>query len=327
MFDMSEMKKKKWDLLWDAWCVASLIGVWPRFIEPRLLSITRLKIAIPDLPNDLEEFKIVQFSDLHWYRGVPDSFVNRMIAAIQGLQPDLIAFTGDFICRSHLEDSERLRDFLRAFHAPFGCFAVLGNHDYEQFVTVSETGDYDVETSSTRSNIARGFKRLFNPVALSTVVTPQAQRVGCHQSLNELLKTTPFQLLENHTVQIPVGKSFLNVSGLGEYTLGRTDVTRAFTDYRTGFPGLILAHNPDTVPYLRQCPGDLILCGHTHGGQVNIPGMWRQFTRMENPAFKRGLKHYHNKAVYINRGVGAVMKFRLFSLPEITQVTLVRGKE
>lgn len=324
---MNGKKKKGFDLLWDAWCTVSLLGIWPRFIEPRLLSTTRHCLNIPNLPTDLDGLRIVQFSDLHWHAGVPDAFARRLVDKIQALKPDLIVFTGDFLCRSRLEDPQRLRQLLCALHAPLGCFAVLGNHDYSRFVTVNETGDYDVEAPCQRSDIAKGFKRLFNPAKLTKTTTAEARGVAHHHELLELLNLTPFQLLDNRTVQVAVKDSQLNVTGLGEYTLGRSHIAQAFNTYRRDAPGLILVHNPDAVPHLDALPGNLILCGHTHGGQINVPGMWRRFTRIENLAYKRGLHKRNGRSVYINRGVGAVMKFRFCSLPEITLITLKKGSQ
>lgn len=320
---MAIIKKKRWqDKLWDAWCIASIIGIWPRFIEPRLLCINHLNLSIEHLPTDLQGLKILHFSDLHWHAGFYPSMKARLLKQIKNLKPDLIIFTGDFICRSHLEEPDALRTLLCGLEAPLGCFAVLGNHDYSRFVTVNEQGDYDVDSTSSPSNIVKGFKRLFSRIQLSKRITPTVSQVQEHGPLLELLKRTPFQLLHNETCLLPVGKSFLNICGLGEYTLGRLQVDQAFQQYDTRYPGLILAHNPDAIPHLTNQPGQLILSGHTHGGQINLPWMWQKFTCLENRRFKRGLMTENGKWVYINRGIGSVMTFRWFSPPELTCITL-----
>ena len=64
------------------------------------------------------------------------------------------------------------------------------------------------------------------------------------------------------------------------------------------------------------------MCGHTHGGQVNLPWFWKKFTLMENPQLKRGLVRMLDKWIYINRGVGSIMQFRWFAKPEILLLTL-----
>jgi predicted MPP superfamily phosphohydrolase len=85
---------------------------------------------------------------------------------------------------------------------------------------------------------------------------------------------------------------------------------------------VVLVHNPDGVKTLRGYPGDVVLSGHTHGGQVNLPWMWKRFAVLENPAVRRGLYYLEGKWIYVNRGIGSVMKFRWFAVPEILSITL-----
>lgn len=315
--------KKQWsEWGWDLWCIISVIGIWPRYIEPRLLKITSLTLYLKHLPIELTGLKILQFSDLHWDNHFSSYLQKKMILKINAQKPDLIVFTGDFLCRSKLENREGLKKTLNALKAKFGCFAVLGNHDYAHFVTVSQQGDYDIESSSSDSNISKGFKRLFKSVALTKRVTDQTRQVDQHQQLIALLEETPFQLLNNVTQQVACNGSWINICGLEEYTLGRFNPDKAFINYDGNFPGIILSHNPDTLNTLTQYPGDVILSGHTHGGQINIPGLWPRFTCIENLQFKRGLKKIKDKWAYINRGISSVMKFRWFATPELTVLTL-----
>ncbi|MBA2368814.1 MAG: UDP-2,3-diacylglucosamine diphosphatase LpxG [Candidatus Protochlamydia sp.] len=317
------MYKKKWiEWLWEAWCIFSIVGIWPRFIEPKILSITRLSLPIPFLPPILNGFKILQFSDLHWHSNFSKKQKNKIIKKINRLKPDIIVFTGDFICRSKLEDGEGLKKLLNSLEAPAGCFAVLGNHDYDQFVTVNDTGDYDLEKSSSSSDIVKGFKRLFSRLPLTGKVSKNAQMSGWHPELIKLLNETHFQLLANETKQITFNGATINICGLEEYSLGKADLPKVFNNYDSGKIGIVLCHNPDMLKKLSVYPGDLILSGHTHGGQVNLPFLWKKFTKIENLQFKRGLKKIGSKWAYINRGLGGIMDFRWFSRPELTLITL-----
>jgi predicted MPP superfamily phosphohydrolase len=317
------MSKKQWiEWAWDAWCIASGIGIWPRYIEPRLLEVKRLALPIAHLPAQLVDLKILHFSDLHWSAQFPSSLQRKLIRKANVLQPDLILFTGDFLCRSQLENREGLKNILKSLTAKIGFFAVLGNHDYANFVTVNERGDYDVEAPSSTSTIGKGFKRLFQPLSLTRQVTPQAKQVGWHAELMALLKQTPIQLLNNATKHIAYQGQWMNICGLEEYSLGRFNPEVAFKDYDIRYPGIVLSHNPDTLEILKHYPGDVILSGHTHGGQVNLPILWKRLTRIEHLQFKHGLKVIGKKWAYINRGISSVMKFRWFAAPELTLLTL-----
>lgn len=309
--------------MWEAWCIVSGIGIWPRYIEPRLLGVSRFVLPIPELPSALIGLKIAHFSDLHWNHSFSSTLQRKLIRKANALQPDLILFTGDFLCRSALEKKEGLKKTLTSLKAKIGCFAVLGNHDYARFVTVNAQGDYDIAPPS--SNIVQGFKRLFHPVPLTGHVTTQAREVGWHAELMTLLKQTPFQLLNNTTQLVSHHGHGINICGLEEYSLGRFHPEIAFKDYDLRYPGIILTHNPDTLKRLKDYPGNLILSGHTHGGQINLSGLWKRFTRIEHLEFKHGLKRVGEKWAYINRGISSTMKFRWFAPPELTLLTLKRS--
>lgn len=318
------------ELLWDLWCVFSIIGIWPRFIEPNLLQVTTQRVSLHGLPESLEGLKIVQFSDLHFQRSQSDRFLQKLSRKIQKADPDLLVFTGDFLCYSHLhkEDMERLKGFLNGLKARHGCYAVFGNHDYAQYVSINDKGEYDLlpEEENT-SLIRRGFDRLLKTVTLAKKVTTRAHAVQNNEALVDLLKKTPFQVLDNVHQLIKIKGSFLNICGLGEYTLGKMDPKKAFQEYDKNYPGLILLHNPDGLPLLQDYPGEIVLCGHTHGGQVNLPWMWKKFTLMENEKFKRGLIQDDSKWIYVNRGVGSCFSFRWFAVPELLVLTAQKERK
>jgi len=321
---MHKYKKINW--FWDAWCLFSVVGIWPRYIEPNLLSVTKISIPIPHLNKGLMGLKILQISDLHWNAHFSPTFKNKIIKKINSLVPDLIVFTGDFLTQAHLEDENSLLEFLKSLKAQIGCYAVLGNHDYANYVTVNAQGDYDVENSTSANHVLKGFKRLLNRVPpLTKKITERAKKTANHKGLIELLEKSSFKLLHNSCQLISLNDCQLNICGVGEYTLGRSLPKLAFSNYDENYPGIILAHNPDSIPELLNYPGHLILCGHTHGGQVNLPFIWDRFTRIENRQFKRGLKKIGQKYIYINRGVAGGLRFRWFSRPELTLFTLVNS--
>lgn len=315
-------KKSVGPILWDLFCTSSLIGIWPRFIEPRLIFTSRISLSIPNLPQDLKGLKILQISDLHLNRQVADSFYDKLTNKCEILKPDVIVFTGDFICYSHLEEPQRLKSLLQRFHAPYGCYAVLGNHDYASFVSINHQGDYDVIVPPTSSSLSRAFSRLGESTVLTKTVTAEAQKTSFHPELLRLIQESPFELLHNETKTITVKSTKLNITGLGEHCLNKIDAALAYRNYKSNYPGITLLHNPDGAAHLKDWPSDIILSGHTHGGQVNLPWMWKKFTLLENIKLKKGLVKLFDKWVYINRGLGSVLPFRWFSPPEILLLTL-----
>jgi predicted MPP superfamily phosphohydrolase len=318
-------KKHLSDTLWDAWCILSIIGIWPRFIEPNTLSTTRHTLEINKFPKELNKLRILQFSDLHLNPDISDHFLNKVIRSIKQLNPDIIVFTGDFLCYARFNDKERLKNFFCSLpQARYGNYAVLGNHDYAEYALVNDQGDYDISRkASGESIITKGLKRLFGDLKVTGNFKKEALQTPLNQELVDMIAATPFKLLHNESVKISVDDSFLNICGLGEYMLGRCKPEEAYQNYDARYPGIILVHNPDAVPYLEGYPGELILCGHTHGGQINLPWVWRKFVVMEDFSLVKGLKRRKNRWVYINRGLGSVMNFRWFCTPEISHFELI----
>lgn len=316
-----QKKQTSSPFLWNLFCTATVVGIWPRFIEPNIISTSRINLKVSNLPKSLDGFKILQISDLHLNLNISDKFLDKIVKKCDALKPDLIAFTGDFLCYSQMVEPDRLLSFLKRFKAPHGCFAVLGNHDYASCVSVNDDGDYDVIEPSS-SSLGRAFSRLNSSVTLTKRPTERAKAVPMNTELLSLLSKSPFHLLHNETKRIDVNGTKLNICGLGEHTLARIDTKAAFKDYDRNFPGIILLHNPDGAPQLLDHPGDIILSGHSHGGQVNLPWIWKKFTLLENMQFKRGLVKFNDKWIYINRGIGSIMPFRWFATPEILLLTL-----
>lgn len=301
-------------LLFNAFCCATVLGIWPRFIEPELLSVKRLKFSIPGLKRTV---RVLQLSDLHFGKLASDYLLKKILYKSQELRPDLIVLTGDFLCYGQLQDAEKLSDFLKALKAPLGVFAILGNHDYEGGVTVDEGGNYAVAKPS--SAVLKGFELLFKKQKLTGVVSKTAQEARPNRQLLDILDRTGVELLVDRTVQV---HDLINVTGISEYMTGQINLTSAYKNYNQNLPGILLAHNPDAIPTLLDVPSSLILSGHTHGGQINLPWFRERFTLMENPHYFTGLLKEKGKSIYISRGLGSVMPFRFFASPEMVMIEL-----
>lgn len=91
-----------------------------------------------------------------------------------------------------------------------------------------------------------------------------------------------------------------------------------------GEPIIVLAHEPDILPDIAKYKADLMLSGHTHGGQVRLPFWGAVVLPPLGKKYVEGLFQYGETQLYVNRGIGTVgMPFRLNCPPEITVLTLV----
>lgn len=314
--------------LWDFWCCISILGIWPRFIEPRLLKKKTLTLELANLPLDLEGLKIVHFSDLHLHLKASKKFLKKITTKINKTAPDIVVFTGDFICYSRLEQEDILNDFLNSFYAPYGCYCIFGNHDYQSYVSLNNQGNFDI---AKNPSLFKGLRLLMKKKIGPGQPTVDALKVPFHEKLCNLIEKTPFQLLENVTQTISIKNSHLNICGLGDLWLGRCRPETAFAGYNSHFPGIILVHNPQGYELIKNYPGEIILSGHTHGEQVHFPGWFRTISKklagLSKNDFSRGLYEVGSKKIYVSRGVGCHKPFRLGSTPEFLLITLKKASK
>jgi hypothetical protein len=99
-------------------------------IEPNWIEVVPIQLTIPNLTPAFEEFKIVQISDLHLSRFMPDKRLERIIKLVNQQQPDAIAITGDIITEGKSFNIKKIENQLSQLVSKSGNLAVLGNHDH-----------------------------------------------------------------------------------------------------------------------------------------------------------------------------------------------------
>jgi predicted MPP superfamily phosphohydrolase len=98
-------------------------------VEPQGLVVDETRVRLERLPRAFDGFTIGQLSDLHVGPIVPAAQVARAAEMLMACKPDLVALTGDFVSQS-AQHARSCAEALSQLRAPFGVFAVLGNHDY-----------------------------------------------------------------------------------------------------------------------------------------------------------------------------------------------------
>lgn len=314
-------KLKNASFYWDLFFISSIAGIWPRFIEPKLLFSSSIPLQIPCWPSKLTGIRVIQISDLHFSDVLTDRFLGKIERRVNAEKPHLLLFTGDFICRSKLHNPARLKQFLNSLHASHGRYAVLGNHDYNRYISINQDGDYDIfEEENTQLN--QGVKRFFKKPILTTKSTDSVKQLTSHPELMQLLKDCDIEVLQNESRTVSIHDQSLTIVGLGEHMASQANPEKAFSLCDPQLPTIALVHNPDAIPNLSRYSCDLILAGHTHGGQVNLPWLWNKICILENPRYKKGLLRENGKWIYVSRGIAGVTPLRFFSPPEITTFTI-----
>jgi uncharacterized protein len=272
--------------------VAKLVGhTWARInyayrVEPTGLEINRIPIPVRDLPTAFHGLRIAQLTDFHCGKQIPIGYLENALARTLSEQPDVIALTGDFVHKGyrHVEAAAKLFKNLKA---PLGVYAVLGNHDF-----------------SVRN--ALGIRR----------------HRGLHQAITDALGSHGVTVLRNQAVRLDRNGKGLVVAGIDDLWSKEADPKAALGKECPETPRVVLAHNPQSIELLDNQRADLVLSGHTHGGQVNWPGLGRVLLGKKAKRWAAGLYTYNGSHLYVNKGVGFGWRFRFGVRPEVAVFTL-----
>jgi predicted MPP superfamily phosphohydrolase len=152
--------------------------------------------------------------------------------------------------------------------------------------------------------------------------------LGEQAVLREIRSSTPVRMMANERVVFERGQGRLCLAAVGDLWYGVVDLRRALDGVPSDVPRLLLSHNPDLAEDVE--PGrhriDLQISGHTHGGEVLVPGL--SFTPSKyGDKFRQGLVKGRAHLVYVTRGIGSPRFARFMSRPEVSLLTLVRAPE
>src|SRR5262249_3290966 len=253
-----------------------LIGAAPVYafgVEPNWLELTEHRVQLRHRKLSAQ-VRILHLSDFHASQVVPFSLIEKAIDRGLSVRPDLICLTGDFVTNADAFDAGEYSRLLRKLSSKAPTFACLGNHD--------------------GGNWAAGFEGF-----------PDTSVV------RELLEASGVSLLDNRSELIRVRGQALRLVGVGDLWSHDVDGPCAFAEVQPEEPAVLLAHNPDSKDDVAQYPWDLMLSGHTHGGQVLVPLVGNPFTPVRDKRYIAGLKEWNGRQIHVSRGVGSIGGFRV----------------
>jgi predicted MPP superfamily phosphohydrolase len=130
-------------------------------------------------------------------------------------------------------------------------------------------------------------------------------------------------VLLNHSIPLERGKDRIWLAGIDDALAGRPDLGLALTNIPSAECTVLLAHEPDFADEASLLPVDLQLSGHSHGGQVWLPGIGAPWLPPLGRRYPRGLYKVGDMTLYTNIGIGTIRApIRLNCPPEITLITL-----
>ena len=252
--------------------------------------------------KQLEGYTILHVSDIHFNERVRK---NRLLwEQIHENEADLILITGDFI--THDRYVESLCEYLDGSKAADGIYGILGNHDYYyrtlwQHIRHSILG---------RDYFPNDWKKLVS-------------------RLNELGIT---MLVNQHVSVTSARGAQIYIEGTDDPVLGRPEIADAAPDYQTSDLRILMSHSPDILysDEILKKKFDLLLSGHTHGGQIRIPGIGPLLTGTEHASRKEAYGMYKSIAglnVNVSAGIGySLLPIRINCPAEIIRIELASAR-
>lgn len=279
--------------------------IWGKFHTAMPPEVLTYKIQSPEIPVAFNNYKIIQFSDLHTGNFNNDTvFIQQLVDSINSYNPDLILFTGDIVSY-HSKELDPYLNILKGLKAKDGVFAVMGNHDYSDY--------YKWDSDKDRENDLLNLKSYF--------------------------KKMNWKLLDNESVIIRNNNDSIILAGMenwGEppfHAFGDINKTFEVIKPKTSDYVILMSHNPE---FWRQhvmnqrADIDLTLSGHTHAMQFVV----RFNNKTYSPASIRyplwgGLyEDASNSKLLVNVGIGNVFyPMRIGVKPEISYIILNRTAE
>jgi hypothetical protein len=145
-----------------------------------------------------------------------------------------------------------------------------------------------------------------------------------------IIRGSYMKLLDNKTEYIKKNGDTICLSGVDDDKARGFTLEKTYQGVDNKFVKILLCHNPYILAKIKKAKKriDIVLSGHTHGGQVVYPVVGAlKLPTAHGLEFRSGFYEYNNSRVYINRGIGVVkVGFRVNCPPEITLFNLKRSK-
>ncbi len=274
----------------SATCYSTFVGFYK-------FEVVHVDIAFSDLPESFDGYRIVQWTDAHvgTLTGDRQKILAKAIDSINAQKADMVVFTGD-LQNVRPQEIEPHKALLSSIKARDGVFSVMGNHDYPVY-----SGDDD---GDKYANLGRRY------------------------STDEELG---WRLLNNEHRTIRRGNDHIIIAGMENDGDGSArnpqmgNIQEALWGVSREEFVVMLEHDPQSWRrnILPHSHTQLTLSGHTHAMQTALFG-WSPASIFYKEAW--GLYRFGQRSIYVSKGLGGVLPFRLGAPGEIVAITLKRKK-
>lgn len=272
--------------------------------------VTIITLSSSEIPKEFNNYRMVQLSDLHYGACTKAEVIEKTVKITNDLKPDLVLLTGDYVQFS----ATGMRHILATKVNP----KIFGWIKYRRQVRklCEELREILVALNPTDGMMAIYGNHDYNE-GLGTITRQLPKEIRW--------------LLNSEQALNKNGKKLL-VSGLDDYKYGLPDLRSVATSAKSDdyFLKILLAHNPDFFSHplsnnLKEF--NLILCGHTHGGQICLPNRKPIISRTKQRKYISGTYNFDKSHVHVSRGIGCGgLPFRINCPSEIVLIQLQSNK-
>ncbi len=279
------------NLLPAATSVTAISGI---FLGSKEIAVMPKETRLRGLHDDLKGLRLVQISDIHIGNLIGERYLNFTLGLIRDALPDYVVVTGDIIDNNNA------------------------------FLPVAANYFAQIEAMLKRSTDKRGESRLYGVLGNHDLID---NGLVAAQGFNR----AGLRILHNEVKLVRRGRGQLQIAGLDYPPLGRgrTEIMKQYFSQMSQkrnaeAPIILLNHNPADFEFLKGQQVDLVLSGHTHGGQINFSRAQNTLLNGAHWMYKYYVDHYAegDSQLYVNRGLGHWFPLRVNCPPEITVITL-----
>ena len=262
-----------------------IIGIilYSYYIGTTGIFVKEYKVNNKNLTDNFHGFKIVQISDVHYGRTVLKEELETIVKKINDTKPDIVILSGDLIdmdTKLTKDIKTDISDSLSKIDAKIGKYAITGNHDtmFNDWSNIVENGGF--------INLNDSYETIYYKDKRNYILLSGLSSVTNHKkTLTEKLEPT-------------------------------NNYLKSLKEYENPCYKILVIHEPDILDDFDYKDFDLILAGHTHKGQVVIPGFKPFFLPSYGKKYYEDYYYLNDTDIYISSGIGtSKVNVRLFNRP------------
>jgi hypothetical protein len=260
-------------------------------------------IVLPRWPRELDGFSIAHISDLHLTGWIDRCWFAEALARVNQMEADLVMIAGD------LADNNRSIDvtceLLAGLRSRYGVYFVRGNHDRR----VDHRRLRDGLVAAGLVDLAASWRTLQVQSNVGSAALQCRETAPESHDVSDLRAGRTILLAGNELPWFPPAPDLAGCPALDELQ-GR-------------IPRIALCHTPDQLRWARRHDFDLLLAGHTHGGQIRMPLLGPIVAPSRHGVrYASGTFYELPTLMHVSRGVSSLQLVRWNCPPEISKLVL-----